>query len=296
MKKVLFTLLTSGVMFLGAHSQYCGHFGNPSGPSQCTPSGTMTRPGLSPNSDSLPPVVNGVVSTTVIQFRNFDTARVAGNLVTVNYLIIDSIGNLPTGLCWATDRADNTYCNGVGNGSCPGGQPGEGCIKVNGTPCSDPGQYKLKIIVKVDVGLGFPITTDAEAANLKYIVRVINNGDAEVALDSTQTVPFTKPAGYSASAVCGNDITDMGSIQTSLNIVPNPFNNKAVVSFFSNNSGVMTERLTNSIGSEVYRKAMDVRTGENTSLIERGSLPTGVYFYSISDGKNLVTKRIVISE
>ena len=51
-----------------AHSQACGT----SGTSQCTASGTITQPGLSPMSDSLAPFVNHVNSTTVIQFRNLD--------------------------------------------------------------------------------------------------------------------------------------------------------------------------------------------------------------------------------
>jgi hypothetical protein len=58
----------------------------------------------------------------------------------------------------------------------------------------------------------------------------------------------------------------------------------------------MTERLTNMIGSEVLRRSVEVRTGVNTSTIEKNNLPVGVYFYSLSDGKNVVTKRVVISE
>ena len=58
----------------------------------------------------------------------------------------------------------------------------------------------------------------------------------------------------------------------------------------------MTERMTNMIGSEVLRKSVEVRAGENTSTIEKNNLPVGVYFYSLSDGKTVVTKRVVISE
>lgn len=283
MKKIIFTLFAFCIVYLNTNAQYCGS-SNPSAPSQCTPSGLLTKPGLEPTSDSLPPVVNGVVSTTIIQFKNYDTTRYQGNLVTVSKLRIDSINNLPSGLCWATNVANNTYTNQQ-----------DGCIRIIGTACSNPGVYKLVIKVGVDVGLGVFIPVDAGSVGLKYYVRVKNSGDATVALDTSQTAAFSKPTGYSASATgCTVGFTDLASIKTSLNIVPNPFNNDAQVTFFSEKESLMTETITNMIGSEVYRKEMEVRVGENITTIDRNNLPTGVYFYSLSDGKFLVTKRIMI--
>src|SRR5687768_2401444 len=120
MKKIIFTLLSFGLLYFNSSAQYCTS--NPSQPNQCTVSGTLTDPGLDPASDSLPPVINGTTSTTIIQFLNFDTIRFGGILQTIQYLKIDTIDNLPNGLCWATNQADNTYMNQE-----------EGCIKVNGT-------------------------------------------------------------------------------------------------------------------------------------------------------------------
>ncbi|MCW5908249.1 MAG: T9SS type A sorting domain-containing protein [Chitinophagales bacterium] len=280
MKKVIFTLFSATMLFVSVNAQYCGN----SGPSICTPSGTLTQPGLSPTSDSLPSVVNGTQPNTVIQFKNFDTFNFGGQTVTVSSLRVDTLRNLPAGLCWATNKASNTWANQE-----------DGCIKISGTVCDNPGQYKLKIIVTADIGV--PIQTDADAAGLKYFVRVINSGDAEVAVDTNQTAAFAKPAGYSASATgCSVGILDNELTISTLNVVPNPFNNKAVVSFYSAKSGVMTERVTNMLGSEVYTRKLDVRAGDNTSSIERNNLPAGVYFYSVTDGKNVATKRIVISE
>ncbi|HLP51052.1 MAG TPA: T9SS type A sorting domain-containing protein [Chitinophagales bacterium] len=282
MKKVIFTLFSFCLLSLGANAQYCGHTGNPSGPNQCTPSGTLSEPGLSPASDSLPAVNNGEVSTTVIQFKNFDTLTFGGQVLTIQTLRLDSIGNLPSGLCWTTNKANNTWANQE-----------DGCIKVNGTTCSTPGQHKLKIIVTANVGIN--ITTDADAANLKYYVRVKNLWDAETAVDTTQTSanPFIA---YGNAANCAVGIKDVSSNISSLNVAPNPFNNKAAVSFYSDKAGVMTERMTNMIGSEVFKKSTQITTGLNTLMIDRSDLPTGVYFYSISDGKTVATKRVVISE
>lgn len=279
MKKVIFTLFSASMFFVGANAQYCGG----SGPSVCTPSGTLTQPGLSPASDSLPSVVNGTTPNTVIQFKNFDTFAFGGQTVTVNSLRIDTLDNLPVGLCWATNKTDNTWANQE-----------DGCIKIGGTVCSNPGQYKLHIVVTADIGV--PIQTDADAAGLKYFVRVINQGDSEVAVDTNQTAAFSNAGGYSATKDCGNGIMQNELAINSLSVVPNPFSNKARVSFFSAKSGVMTERITNMIGSEVYKNKLEVTVGNNTSTIERNNLPAGVYFYTITDGKNISTKRMVISE
>ncbi|MFN8285790.1 MAG: T9SS type A sorting domain-containing protein [Chitinophagales bacterium] len=281
MKKVIFTLFSFSMLYFGANAQYCGN----SGPSVCTPSGTLTQPGLSPASDSLAPVVNGVDANTTIQFKNFNQFVFGGQTVTVNSLKIDTISNLPAGTCWATNVANNTFANQA-----------DGCIKVTGTVCSDPGQYKLYIVVTADIG--FPVQTNADAAGLKYFVRVKNSGDADVAVDTNQTASFNKLAGYSATAQGGNcnlAIKDITSINA-LSVVPNPFNDKAVVSFYSSKGGVMTEKITNMIGSEVYSNTIEVKVGENSSVIAKNTLPAGVYFYSLADGKNISTKRIVISE
>lgn len=294
MKKVIFTLLSFCALTF-SYAQQCTNPG--SGASQCSPDGSMTEPGLKPKTDSLPSVINGEPVTTVIQFRNFDTVRAFGNLLTVHFLTVDSINGLPSGLCWATDRTDDKYCNGAGNPvvTC-NGIPGEGCIKINGTTCSDPGVYRLKIKVLVDVGLGFDVPYDADDVGLKYYVRVKNTGDADVALDTSQQAFFAKPAGYSATAICQNDLGDFSITMSSLNVVPNPFTSTAKVLFTSAKAGVMTERVTNMIGSEVYSNQLEVKAGTNISSIDRGTLSGGVYFYSLSDGKNIITKRITVTE
>ncbi len=281
MKKVIFTLFSFSMLYFGANAQYCGN----SGPSVCTPSGTLTQPGLSPSSDSLPSVINGVDANTTIQFKNFNQFAFGGQTVTVQSLRIDTINNLPAGTCWATNVANNTYANQA-----------DGCIRVTGTVCADPGQYKLYIVVTADIG--FPVTTNADAAGLKYFVRVKNQGDADVQVDTNQTVPFNKLAGYSQYGVggtCNTGIKDISTVNA-LSVVPNPFNDKAVVSFYSTKGGVMTEKITNMIGSEVYSNTIEVKVGENSSVINKSTLPAGVYFYSLADGKNISTKRIVISE
>lgn len=167
-KLLLFFTTVLAVQF--ASAQYCGN----SGPSICTP-GTYANPGLYPQSDSLPPFINGTSADATIGLKNFNQVVYSGFTLTVQSLRVDTIDNLPAGLCWATNKIDNTFANQE-----------NGCIHVSGTTCATPGQYKLRIIVTVDVG----ITTqqiDADAAGLHYYVRVNNRGEATTAVDTTQT-------------------------------------------------------------------------------------------------------------
>lgn len=191
MKKITL-LFYSVIVFQFLTAQYCGS-SNPSGSSQCTAIGTLITPGISPSTQNVPTFINGQVSTTVLQFKNYDTIRAFGNLLTIVTLKIDSINNLPSGLCWSTDKTNNRYNN-----------QDDGCIKINGTTCANPGVYRLKIKILVDVGLGFDVPYDADQIGLKYYFRVKNNGDADVTLDTSQTALFTKPSGYSANSTCGN--------------------------------------------------------------------------------------------
>lgn len=278
MKKVIFTLI-AGAFIVSANAQYCGG----SGASACTPSGTMTEPGLSPI--ELPSVVNGTDANTTIQFKNFDKFNYSGTEITINSLRIDSIGNLPAGSCWKTNKTDNTFANQE-----------DGCINVSGTVCADPGQYKIRIFVTANTSIGvIGPNLDAETVNLKYFVRVKNSGDADVAVDTNQTALFVKHAGYSASASCQVGINEVAAINA-VSVVPNPFNSQAVVSFVSEKSTVMTERLSNMLGAVVYKNTLNVKAGENSSVLDARNLPAGVYFYSITDGKQTTTKRVVVSE
>jgi len=278
MKKVIFTFLAVAALYTGANAQYCGT----SGAGVCNPSGTLTEPGLSPNSADLPSVVNGVANATTIQFKNFNQFTLSGQTVTVQSLRIDSIGNIPAGLCWATNKTNNTFANQE-----------DGCIQVTGTPCSDPGQYKLFILVTANIGV--PIQTDADAAGLKYFVRAINNGDSEVAVDTNATGSFNKLAGYSQTANCSVGINETESGISTLNIVPNPVNSVSVISFYAEKSGTVTEKVTNALGSEVMNRTFEVSAGENKTELNRGNLPAGVYFYTITNGRNTTTKRFSIN-
>lgn len=194
MKTLVLAILTlTSVSLLNA--QYCGF----SGPSICSPSGTLTLPGLSPSSENLPPLINGYPSSTVIQFKNFDTFVFSGQNVTVSSLSFDTIEDLPPGLCWSTNKTNNTFANQE-----------DGCLSFNGTVCAPPGQYKLYMVVTANIGV--PIQTNADAAGMRYFLRVKNAPDNTIPVDTNQTAPFVA---YGNSADCSPVLSvNLGTDQT----------------------------------------------------------------------------------
>lgn len=197
--KTLFSFIVAFLTAGLASAQYCGN----SGPTICTPSGTLTTSGFSPNSENLPSFINGASASTVLQFHNYDTILFSGQLLTVQSLKFDSIENLPQGLCWATSQSNNTFANQQ-----------DGCIVISGTTCSPPGQYKLRMVATVNIGVD--IQTNLDAAGITYFLRVKNSGDIDAVVATSQTVPFMS---YGTVADCqvGPPVVNAGSNQTVCN-------------------------------------------------------------------------------
>ena len=164
-------LIFFSFLFHWTQAQFCGT----SGSFQCTPDQTVSlNPGFYPSSDSFVPFINNHTASAAFQFRNFDTIVFGSQLLHVNWLSFDTIDNLPPGLCWSTDQPNNTYNNGQ-----------NGCIHISGSPCGATGQYKLHIIVTVDVGGAFQ--SDGGPGGLIYFLRLNNYGDPVFPVDLTQT-------------------------------------------------------------------------------------------------------------
>lgn len=220
MKKVIFTILSFCFIYFQSNGQHCA---TPSGPSVCVSLDTATSPGLAPLSDSLAPVVNGTSVSTVIQFENFDTIRYQGQLATIYALRIDTIGNLPSGLCWASNVANDSFANKA-----------YGCIALTGTVCAPPGQYKLHLIVTANVGNStFPINipVNGDAAKLYYYIRVNNAGDPITPIDTTGeaagTIASFIPYGSETAQGCVSGISDISTHINALSIYPNPLSTEA---------------------------------------------------------------------
>ena len=125
--KKLFTslfLLTALVATMEVQAQYCGASEVSTSACGLPPS----FPGF-PNLDSIPCIQQGVFTSIIIPFKNYSQFTAQGNSVNVDRLKIDTISNLPCGMCWALGNSALTI---AGNAT--------GCLKLSGTTYDAPGQ------------------------------------------------------------------------------------------------------------------------------------------------------------
>ena len=277
MKKLFTTLALIAGLSVGAYAQYC--YGSPS-PNGITPD-TNTTPGLTPNSSALPCAVNGQEVNDTIYFTNF-TSFGGQN---VQSLTIDSLGNIPAGLCWNTSSATNTFTGGE-----------QGVIYVHGLCTGAPGQYTLGIYIQATAGaITLPPNTNASTlAGLYYYTRVRCADSTCPALDTTngKTTPYIAYGNGTCPTV--NGITDIRNNLTNVSVVPNPFNTTATVTFNSEVEGGFLVKMVNLLGEVVTSKSINVNHGTNTIEIERNNLSSGVYILSIANGNGSTSKKVVI--
>jgi hypothetical protein len=185
LKKVFFLAV---IVFAGSslHAQYCGS----SGGFSCTRADTSGAPGYYPSSISLPPLINNQRTATTLQFTAYDSILFGGTEVLYVYsTVIDTIENLPSGLCWTSSQDSNTF------------GPGQiGCIKIEGIPCALTGQYKIPSLFKLQISSSTTVYTDGDAGGYEYYLRLNNPGDAITPVDLTQT--DSNPV-ISYGGVCG---------------------------------------------------------------------------------------------
>ncbi|MFN8286259.1 MAG: T9SS type A sorting domain-containing protein [Chitinophagales bacterium] len=165
MKLKMYALAFSCLLLFTTTALKAQHCAGASGSGVCTPNTSLTTVGFFPPYDSLPCAVIGSAYDQIVQFHTPPTVTQNGSTYNLNWVRIDTVSNLPCGLCWRSGTSNNQI-----NGNATG------CIRVTGTTFDAPGQYKLRVIVSanVQVGLfGFTVTNqNAESLGLRYYVRV----------------------------------------------------------------------------------------------------------------------------
>ncbi len=268
--------LVCGFLFGVAGAQYCGQFGNPSGPNQCAPTG-LTQSGFSPKYDSLPPVTNCVSYGQVIEFKNYDTIYFGGQNLVIQWLRFDSIGNLPDGICWATDKTNNTFNSGQ-----------TGCIKLMGNPCAAPGQYRLEFWITSKIG-GMFVHSNPIDNGPDYFVRVKNPQDADTPVDTTQlnSQPFIP---YGAAPLCADCIYGIseGYANPQFTISPNPTTTQLNITIDETLTGAQLNIY--SITGALVKTELLLTVNSQLSTV---NLPSGVYIAEVKTREVSIKRRWV---
>jgi hypothetical protein len=282
MKKLTVTLSIFCSVFLSLNAQYCGT----SGSSTCTPTGGPSNGGFAPP-DSVPCAVQGVAYSFPIQFTMFSTFNYLGqqNVDSIEFDVAHGgLQNLPCGLCWSTNHANNRFKANE-----------DGCLLISGTTNDAPGQYKLAINLKAWIngqptGLSIPAAT-VDLTGIKLYVRVKSSGGSCTGVDTSSGAN-----NLTASISCPTGINEVDANISGLNVQPNPMTNGAVINFNTAKAAIYTLRVTDITGKEVLFKEIEARTGENKIAMERNNLTAGIYFVQLNDGKFSVTKKFTVAD
>ena len=176
MKKILSILCCLALGYY-AQAQHCGPATN-----SVTPHTASGTPGLTPSFFSMPCIDSGSYVLDTLYFENYTSYYDSGSVYPVNYLKIDSITNLPSGLCWTSNVTNNQWT---------GGQTG--VIVISGVCMATTGQYKLGIVVDLNIGSGGGFTlsqmnadhiTGNPVQSLRYFLRVREPGASCAAVDT----------------------------------------------------------------------------------------------------------------
>lgn len=269
----LFILVLSVFLSLGSFAQRCQGIDS---------NGISPRPDsvaiFTPSSDALPCIVRDQPVSDTLYFTVFN--RLHG--FAVDSMTIDSINNLPPGMCWLSNASSNTFA---------GGQ--NGVIYLEGQTYGSAGQYKMQVFVQVYTSVTtIPFSTLESIAGLRYYLKVICPGGACPAVDTAGGVDSLYIP-YS-DQVCGVGIHEVSNGISDMSVSPNPFANNAVVNFASRTEGRFTLSIYDLLGNILSSKEINAINGNNTVQMDRAGLSNGMYILSLSDGRSATTQKIIL--
>jgi len=77
--------------------------------------------------------------------------------------------------------------------------------------------------------------------------------------------------------------------------IPNPFSNTTTITVDTKLSGTFDFKVFNLMGKMIYQEQVTLLTGENTIAFDGTPLQTGMYLYSVGQGNDIVTNRMIIN-
>lgn len=190
---------------------------------------------------------------------------------------VDSVLGLPAGIQY--------LCNpDVG---CNFPDQSNGCVVLYGTTNAPIGNYPIIVYATVRANIGTPNDFNLNV-NFPDSTGILPSGDYSIDVVGAPCSAVTPPPGWTG-------LTDDGAL-TFLEVKnqPNPFSNSTAITFGLGSRKVTTLNVTNIIGELVYTAQMQGVGGVNTFEFDGSQLSEGVYLYTLTDGRNTLTKRMII--
>ncbi len=230
---------------------------------QCTPDPAVTS-GISPDTTTnLSVAYTGQPYSEIITFVVPADTVVSGATVQIARIDLQDVTGLP---------ANFDYTCNPSNCSFPGGT--SGCVDLFST--SDPtvpqvGSYPLTIVTEPFATiLTFPVSQGTVTYDGYYLV-------------------IAEQTPVSVEQVGNNQMK-------SLIAYPNPTNGNTTIEFAMGYNSEVTFTVTNLLGSIVNLQNLSTSKGLNRINFDASNVPNGVYFYTITDGKNTISKKLIVSK
>ena len=211
---------------------------------------------------------------------------------------IISVTGLPTGFIYTPNTPE-----WINIGSDPNYTPVQGCVTVSASQssvqsllASNPNGVDFNLTINVDA---FITSTDNFIANIAIGSEGRWLSDPALTLLGVGAIPVS---GYKirvrgVSGDCGPlSLTDASAnIFSVKGNYPNPFTRSTKIIYNVTRSQYVELEIYNMVGSLVLKQHIPSIIGENTYEVSANQLKPGVYFYTLSDGKKTVTKRMSVS-
>ena len=189
-----------------------------------------------------------------------------GNTVLADFdnVALDSVTNMPSGLSYA--------CNPF---SCVFNGQSDGCVIISGTVATaDTGVYRLILNITANMLVNGFIPVAQEVKDSTFLLAV------GVAPDTSGNL------GVKAMVI--NNLTQ-------LDVYPNPLQGEGTVSFYVKERSDVELRIIDMLGNIVHKRNFNSVHGLKTLSVNAKELGSGVYFISLTNGVDAVTKKIMIN-
>lgn len=230
--------------------------------SQCSPDPLYADSAWGIWPDEQTNFMSGDIGIAYQQIVNFKVPIDAGDIdtlfagVPVDSVVLNDVTNLPPGISYSCNVPS---CTWYGDSA--------GCASIDGMPTTN-GSFQITLDITGWVTIFF----NPFPQNFTYDGYVINIGPVGVESYHLTTNTFKLD-----------------------NAIPNPAINESKIQFVSGKNLSVNFKLTNLLGETIEIRTVDAVRGVNDILINTTSLQNGVYMYSISDGSQQLTKRLIVN-
>jgi len=227
---------------------------------QCTPDANCTDTG---NPGEICPLTmpSGVLNVpynqviTVIPPTHGDVGGVDINVCAVK---VQSVTGLPPGLTYACAPSNCYFLVTSPITSY--------CVLLSGTP-SAVGTYKVKITVRPYINSKGCVWSSTEV------------------VDSSLSITINPTA----------SVNDLSLNKNILSCTQNPYSISTQISYFSTTQGEVELKIHDMLGNVVYKEKLNASIGDNVFKFTGSSLNRGVYIYTVSTKKSVLTKKLIKS-